>query len=148
MILNVNKESVLSRLEGGTGISVETTEELLLALGGTSMELIWENASPTSAFLKQTLSKDVCDTDGYTHILIVPLWYTGILQVIPAVLLRRNTKGASTFSRQDVSSRDYWFYSEEGVGFSNGYLTPFSGGLAENNDVHIPFRIYGIKGVN
>ena len=43
---------------GGTGLSVNTAEELLLALGGLSIKMLWENASPTSNFREQQITID------------------------------------------------------------------------------------------
>lgn len=106
-----------------------------------SMELLWKNASPTSAFAAQTLSMDLTiydfimltsvysDTAGYycNH-------YLGVDGRSHVVSLYPNDKtNVSRRVKPTSNGVEFW------VGLESG--------KTENASVMIPVKIYGIKGV-
>ena len=110
-------------------------------------ELLWTNASPTSAYGEQTVSLNL---SGYQMI---------------AIVLNRDTGGAAksttivfvgSASKCVVYQDAYGLYpgsrnatvSTTGVAFSNGYDNGNSTAAGTSNSVAIPYQIFGIRGVN
>lgn len=143
MIINTNDGRGLIPIEeGGTGAS--TAEQALSNLGGMSMGLLWENASPISEFSAQTLTLDLTNYDG---IKIVLAAWGGVLIVIDCV---KSSNGLTyvAFSRAlnvgytQFVSRAITIY-EDKVTFANATR---ENGSSSNKNL-IPVRIYGFKGV-
>ena len=106
-----------------------------------SMELIWENASPSSAFPTQTVSMN---TAPYQLFYIECIRNTG--SSIKAAEVIRKNQTVMMFS-YNVS----FYYRPitpltNGIKFSQGYK--YSGSEVADDTVCIPVRVYGIKGVN
>lgn len=106
-----------------------------------SMELIWENASPSSAFPTQTVSMN---TAPYELFYIECIRNTG--SAIKAAEVIRKNQTVMMFS-YNVS----FYYRPitpltNGVKFSQGYK--YSGSEVTDDTACIPVRVYGIKGVN
>lgn len=142
------KFGTLPIAQGGTGKT--TKAEALGALGGMSMELIWENASPTSVFPAQTVSVNYTDydyvfalgkiADGNEYdMLATPL--------IPAVQGHRamlNYIGIDFMSILRQMS-----LVSGGVSFTSGSMVTLTNGTTYNgwDSRAIPLVIFGVKGV-
>lgn len=144
---------------GGTGATnAETARENLEItpenIGALSMELLWENASPTSEFAAQSLSIE--DSDSYFY----AIEFNGSAATDTAnYLITFVTRGVRTrliydcFSAggynnsrpvsQTISNDNVIF--DFGVAYSRA--KPSENG-AQANTTCIPIRIYGIKGVS
>ena len=123
---------------GVGGVEVNTPS---VETEGMQMELIWENASPTSNFTAQTIELDL---NQYIALIItcrvhisaeratshICLYGENILDLSHAL----NTSWVAT-------QRHATIYPDKVV-FDDGYRNG-----AVNNDYRIPYRIYGIKGV-
>lgn len=133
---------------GGTGISAETKEALLLALGGISEELLWQNASPTSSFAKQAIS---LDASTYKSAKILFKWRNdltlyGIIEIEKNMgkgdlsLVAHSSGYYPHFSNRDVTM------NESGIVFGEGHQHQGTS-YAVANEYAIPVAIYGVKGV-
>ena len=129
---------ILNMSGGGT---LPTPEEI----GALSMELLWENASPTSAFAAQTVNLDLSAFQMVAvaiadHLYFVPIGGTTRFSYI------YNANGEQsifTYVRQVV-------VSETGVTFGNCYGSSIASGNLKtetSNGSSRPSKIYGIKGV-
>lgn len=126
--------SVLKYLDG------ETYKALSFLAVGTQMKLLWENASPASAFAAQTL--DV-NTSGYDLILYEFVRSNGENPHLSEIVQ----------AGKDVQVSFY--YGDDKAGAhrrtaSGGSLTSIVWGTGQyngalNNNYLIPYRIYGIK---
>ena len=123
--------------------------------GGIKMELLWENASPSSQFPAQTLAMDLSEYDflyveclthynsGSFH------WYrkSSIVKVPP--------KGTTFFHQVDGFGQEAAHFTlrafnvtTEGVNFgASYYANSYGGNVATSNNNYIPLSVYGIKGV-
>ena len=159
MLLNADSTNFrrpVNIASGGTGA---ITADLALAnLGGTKFELLWENASPASAFAAQSISIPKLTTN-YKMILVDCLehrssgawrWYhaSAIAQTncdagygsgTPTRVMSFGEEGT------DISFRPFCVYSDS-IYFSEGYYaTTFSASPSTSSNILIPLRIYGIK---
>lgn len=130
-----------------------TAEEI----GAVSIDLLWENASPQSAFAAQTV---LLDLTGYDYIFVQSITTNttkGDGNYQPLILIP-NLVGASGAISSSGSSGDsvFWFHdryatiASNGVTFSNGHMFSAGGGnthYPNRTDRAIPVIIYGIKGV-
>lgn len=123
---------------------------------GGFADLLWENASPTSAFAQQTIP---LDTSTYSKLLVVCLnapertdIYTSI--VIDNQYMRpgQETRCLATAVRYNDSikyiilrSIGMTYSSNPQISCSTAYETDTNLNEHANNLVMIPFRIYGIK---
>ena len=108
----------------------------------SAWELLWTNASPTSAFAAQTVALDL---SGYDAVLIdvncayeLPDFGTCFVCMVG----RGGFMDVWASSQNNKYSREATVAST-GVTFGQGYF-----GTGANNNCAIPYRIYGIKGVN
>lgn len=113
----------------------------------TSMTLLWENASPTSAFAAQTIAIDL---SGYDMIEVFARSSTGAIQ--------ENAWGSVAYSKAPGLGRLYttnvfmymreFTVGESWITFADNmqFKTYGSAGTAANTAT-IPHKIYGIKGV-
>lgn len=129
---NVSNEDMLAKMQA-SGFS-----------GGISMDLLWENASPASAFAAQTIAMDLSD---YQKIYIECFAKTTELIVVSAIMPMDKTSSI-TFESKFYSSQDYaggrWATpTQTGVTFIRGLNSNYD----EDNSLIIPYRIYGLKGV-
>ena len=136
---------------GGTGATntadarrnLEITPE---NIGAMSMELRWENASPTSEFVSQIVDVTVNDNEG-------------------VAIEFRNTYDQPILSHFELFTHDvvYEFFSADGYGrirsrkvivrnkkidFTDAYAYNTYGSYKKDNTAMLPFRIYIIKGVS
>ena len=113
--------------------------------GGLSMELLWENASPTSTFARQTISLDLT---GYDACMVFFKIKTNN-DIRASAYSLKNVKGfifsddnSGHVCNRAFTTKDY------GVDFLQAYYYATYASYAENNGYQIPERIYGIKGVS
>lgn len=111
-----------------------------------SMELLWENASPTSSFAAQTIALDYSQFD---RIKIEADLLPDYKAVLMCEVKAENEIGceflyggaSAVFSRRCILNAN-------GLEVQDGYQTPYSTVTPQQNDtIYIPWRIYGIKGV-
>lgn len=110
-------------------------------VGATTMTLLWENASPNSAFAGQTINLDL---SGYDHALI-EFCLNPIAWQIKISAWYRVDAGESIVSVADGNPYTYLrgvTVNTNNVTFGTGRL-----GNTENNNNLVPLRIYGLKGV-
>lgn len=114
-------------------------------IGAMSMELLWENASPTSVFSAQTITLDL---SAYTHVLVSALVskdqsYNSHVSTIAKIGDKHRVEGIAGH----INLRCF-IASANGVVFEDAqWVETYGGsGIATNNSM-IPTRIYGIKGV-
>ena len=114
-------------------------------IGALSMELLWENASPTSSFGEQRVTLDVSQFDFFIVKVIATTTmgrYTyniikneGLTQALTGIV------GDGTTVYRDMIP------SGNNVYFSIGHLCS-NNSITDNNTCCIPVEIYGIKGVS
>ena len=150
MIINTNKgRGLIPISEGGT--NADTAEAALENLGGTSKKLLWVNPSPNSSFLAQTLELNLT---GYDELDIFCLmisngqqrnFHTKVLKggtgQLTAPMVTSASNGIVLRVRPITSVND------SGITFSGGYVGEAGKAEASNNYLCVPFKIYGIKGV-
>lgn len=108
-------------------------------VGATTMTLLWENASPNSAFAGQTINLDL---SGYDHALI-EFCLNPIAWQIKTSAWYRVDAGESIVSVADGNPYTYLrgvTVNTNNVTFGTGRL-----GSTENNNNLVPLRIYGIN---
>lgn len=116
-----------------------------------SMELLWENASPNSSFSGQTINVDL---SGYDFLIIEFLTYVKTADyadyhrtVIARVGIKDNVSGfgenGSNFSFRGFASNN------SGITFETArYADKYNDDeMASSNNLYVPQKIYGIKGV-
>lgn len=107
-------------------------------IGAISMTLLWENASPSSAFDTQDLLG--FDWAKYSHFLVVTT--TGFTVLIP--------KGVILWCygyHEKASTRSFQFI-DTGFGCSTGQTTnTYGGSWVVDNTKMVPNWIYGLQGV-
>lgn len=114
------------------------------------MELLWENASPTSEFAAQTLT---FDDDGYTEVEVHALWSISYYGFGMAKFTKGETinakrldvvNGADTF--RIVTCK--WEDGKIKVTFTTAtYYGSYNGNASSSTTHCIPTQIYGIKGI-
>lgn len=110
--------------------------------GGLSMELLWENASPTSSFADQMLSFDL--NNGDFVVVKYKATATGTIQGFSSYIALDGAPNVITYpTTSGVIQRRNINATKNGITFEMGY----TGNTADNN-MMIPLEIYGIKGVS
>lgn len=111
----------------------------------TSMELLWENASPTSEFSPQKISLNIEDGD---LLYIIPILRTDANAIFPGTLAKLGEEGYITLVYTEIFIRVF-SVATDGVNFGGTYYIPTLGNpTLAHNDYAIPFRIYRIKEVS
>lgn len=113
-------------------------------------KLLWINPNPTTAFNAQTISLDLSNYDAVE--VVYKLYTTQQYDVTGQITYQSNqsvTVSASGtggfFSGADAPMARTSSMSSNGVHFSAGSLCGGSSTWAVNNNVLIPYKIYGIK---
>ena len=112
--------------------------------GGVYMKVLWENPSPTSSFAKQTLTIDLSEYDYVWISYYVSPDSGGLTQsqfgkVGEYIFV--NFVSQIVFTRQGIPSKT-------GVWFDDGgQIALATAAYTTNNQVMVPLRIIGIKGV-
>lgn len=128
------------------GTEATTAAEALANLGGLSMELIWQNASPTSTFAAQSIS--ISNLQNYSKILVIARYSTGSNNGITAMFdTATGALGAIIGAATYTGWRNFTVKSNA-IQFDGAtYRTTYGGGVATDNAYFVPVEIYGIKGV-
>lgn len=115
----------------------------LKALGGISIERIWNNASPSSSFAAQSIYQD----NSEYNFAIVQFAETAVLVRAGYYEVATYISNASN-APSSHSSRTVKFYSGR-IEFGNCHAKNITSGSAggEKNTNLIPLAVYGIKGV-
>lgn len=139
----------------GTPLNAEVLNNLFDDLDGQlaarlSMDLLWENAKPTSSFGAQTVSLDLSE---YTHILTFFRVFAGSGEYSAETFGVHGLVGnwcmavCNTESGSNPSQRAFKI-TTTGISFSSAYYCNTVGGsLTSSSNILVPYRIYGIKGV-
>lgn len=108
----------------------------------TSMKLLWTNASPSSSFAAQTISLDLSEysiiaiASSYAVDNMIETWSFCSVGATGWLYHFVNYR-----QRRDISA------TASSVIFGNGQEAAQTGNLGTNNNVMIPYKIFGIKGV-
>ena len=109
---------------------------------GSWADLLWENASPTSAFAAQTVSVDLTN---YSFVLVGVKSKSDDNGKSYAIL----KKGDSSQLLLTATLKIYWRVTNvqnNGIDFYDGtYLNTYGSNTITDNNYMIPYRIYGIK---
>lgn len=118
--------------------------------GGTKIELLWENASPTSQFPAQTLSATTLGSESFTWFIVQ--FYDGT-----EVMLKKGAPYAPVTSVDAVAQASTYFAATTraadidasgNVRFGVGMYKPANNNsYYESGNTLVPYRIFGIKGV-
>lgn len=114
-----------------------------------SMELVWQNASPDSDFISQEITLNL---EAYAHVAVMyrfhkdsVVYKTGFIPVESAGrTLKLDAVHGSNGSIYGAY-RDFYVWTTR-VGCGGGWYATASQDTAANNYI-IPYKIYGIKGV-
>lgn len=131
---------------GGQKPEYYATAEDLAALNDSrlSMELLWENASPTSAFAEQDLALDL---SAFNLCAVEVRCSDTINAKIPLAIMKTDVNNEMTTCNvwADAGS----FYHRSFLRTSSGlHVGAGKANIATGTNVLIPIRIYGIKGVH
>ena len=101
------------------------------------MELLWENASPTSQFAPQTVSLDL---SKYKNLLIeFKLYYT--VKTYADYYLKNENKTYSSSVYTDSNRSRTFTINSNSINFEDAYIN----GKTINNNHMIPYQIYGVR---
>lgn len=125
---------VYTRQSSGNKTSWYDWEEV----SGT-FDLLWENASPTSAFAEQSIWKDF---SKYSAIIVVASISTQYWDEYVTAIFPRDDKMELSWIGNDAGSKfkRFVYFNEGQISFTG----TFNQGAAANDRV-VPYRIYGIK---
>lgn len=108
---------------------------------GMSMDLLWTNSSPTTAFASQTVSLDL---NNYEYVYIVARATTGEAYyssfIVKVGAAEQLLCVATTYLRKRNAS-----VTTSGVTFDGGYNQASVNSWDGNTSSAIPYQIYGIK---
>lgn len=142
-IKKVYKTWALPITQGGTGKT--TAAEALENLGGTSLTKIWENASPTSSFLAQTLT--INTLSNYDWYVIIYKFYATLNYALAefgavgnGTIINMADAGSIYRRNVDCSANNLTISEMNGVRVS-------SAADISDNKYLVPVTIYGVKGV-
>lgn len=143
------EDGVIPVLKGGTDAT--TAEEALANLGGISIVKLWENASPTSNFAKQTIDLDLSDYDFVEIVALSGNSLSNITHTIKTLIgmggAFRTDINVSNSAITGIALRSYTTKAN-GVTFNDAtYKSGATGSPSINNNYLTPYILYGIKGV-
>ena len=133
--------------------AITEMEAAIANAGHIEMDLLWENASPTSAFEPHTIEVDLSD---YSTIIMtfksyVSYDYKGITTIFKkgeaAVVSVISGGGSQNTGALWASNRLITASDDNGITVGQGTYMPYTGSAAVRNDSLLPYQIYGIKGV-
>jgi len=101
------------------------------------MDLLWENASPTSSFTPQTISLDL---SGYKFVLVVMGAYSSSTVTLPTAITPIGMSGCGSWANGSNNATRQYTVSPSGVTFADGYKSG-----AVDNTYCKPLEIYGVK---
>lgn len=115
--------------------------------GGIAMDLLWENASPTSQFAAQTIS---LDGDGYQMYMIVSgASSDGAYDKVIFLRVGKGTRveyAGTSGGQYRVGQRTLASSSKTHIEYG-GMLFNAGGAESLRNDLLVPIQIYGVKGL-
>ena len=133
-------------------VSCNLNETGSVAGGASSTELLWENASPNSSFVGQTIS---LDWTKYSKLELLSAFQTGVTIGGDAGALMRSVDfidcslGTIMIAREPKtgSTNAYRKYTllDDGIKIENGASESSSGGITADNSYMVPIKIYGMK---
>lgn len=152
-VLEASPSGVNADLLGGYSADHYATVESIANItpeniGAMSMELLWENASPTSEFAAQNVSIDLSQ---YSCIGILCYKITEPLILMGLQIFTKTTIGARIGINEGAKfvQRTIETITNDGVEFGQGAIyNTYAGSASGGNGYVIPYRIYGIKGVS
>lgn len=112
---------------------------------GTNVDLLWTNASPSSAFTSQTI---LVDLTPYNLIEIYFRVEPSDEKTYDSLII--NTPGSThivsgaLYSNLKTAMRYYTIYTNR-IQIGVGYVLNSYDKYAENNDALIPYKIFGVK---
>lgn len=143
----------VNTLSGNVETLTDNVEEIEEKITGVEKKtLLWENASPTSAFYSQTINIDV---RSYKRLFIDFIYWSGNI-LTQGVTFEKNPSGMYSgvcyFPHPDTSLtgnvtniyRAFRSNSEGKIIFDNTVLA-YSANITSPSDKAIPYKIYGIK---
>lgn len=110
---------------------------------GVSIDLLWENAAPTSSFPAQTISIDLSEYD-FVRLFFTLEIYSSMRKIGPYDV-KVGEATTATVAVQSNMYRPVDEVSNTGITFKTGSKVTLGGSYSETGDVMIPYRIYGIK---
>ena len=134
------------QLQGHPASYFTTSEELnnIITNGTLKMDLLWENASPTSSFAEQTISVNYS-----SYKLIMVVFMRDIFSDILCHVLSPTTpqKPTATMYAWNASTILYRYLAikDNSITFYSGVRMTAVGSDVSDNDKLIPYKIYGIK---
>lgn len=126
--------------------NLEITPENIGAepVGALRMELLWENASPASEFVAQTVQLDL---SKYQFVEIYFYYHVNIQRTFHAVI----EVGKNAIMSASMARNYYKFITVtvDGVKFeASKEYGSYGGESYDNNSIFVPYKIYGVKGVS
>lgn len=125
--------------KGGTGKT--TAADALAALGGASFKKLWENAKPSNAFVKQTISIAL---SGYDAVIIENCLFNNYTDRRIAQMFLVGKEGYMSQALQYIVWRMISIKST-GISFEQGQNTYQFNATSADNTACIPTRIWGAK---
>ena len=109
---------------------------------GIAMDLLWTNASPTSAFSPQTVNIDLSE---YSMVYVTGSWTATDTNTWFGLLIKVGNSGI--FSAIGTSKIYRGFHvSTSGINFEKGqFATSGGSSMTDNNLYAVPRQIYGVK---
>ena len=130
---------ILPIAQGGTGKT--TAAEALEALGGASFKKLWENAKPSNAFVKQTISIAL---SGYDAVMIENCLFNNYTDRRITQMFLVGKEGYMSQALQYIVWRMISIKST-GISFEQGQNTYQFNATSADNTACIPTRIWGVK---
>lgn len=130
-----------------SGAGKSTTVKNLGKAIGINKELLWENSSPTSAFLSQDIN-----INAYSYkVLIIIFKATTSSDYLHEFILNVGEIGTvkifstTNYSNLKTMIRAIVLTTSGSLNIKEGYNSPEYGSYKSDNTVLIPFKIYGVK---
>ena len=112
----------------------------------TTRTLLWENPAPAASFAAQTVGVDLA---AYQGVVVAFLQRVGEQTVLESAFLPKGTVGKlGGYRYRHIAMRTVTAVSGTGVTFGGaGYASTYGGDLTPQDDCILPWRIYGVAGV-
>lgn len=134
--------STLGGVKIGSGITVTADGTISAQAGSLTVDLLWTNSDPTTAFAAQTVSLDLSD---YKMIQIAFTSGVASRYVEYSSIMKNETIVATSIDGASMKRRDY-SWSSTGITFGDANnRTTVNGPGTTQNDILVPYKIYGIK---
>lgn len=138
---NINTETI-ARQEAITNL------EGMIATSSLQIDLLWTNASPTSAFAPQSIDLNFSDYD-YLIIDFNVVGQASVYDTTPhQIYMCKNEPGNYRVNAvHNMFTTRYFVITSNGFYFNSGGYFGIYGGdtITEDNNLNIPYQIYGVK---